>query len=230
MTVLPKAVLAFVLHRRAVGETSMLVTFLTREKGLLRARVRGGRTQSKQGVLEPFVPLWLSLDERASTSYVREVQVQAYWGALPHISVIPGLYLNELLYRFLHPEEDSDLFLLYQNAIQCLMTAQSQGDVESILRRFEWHLLEISGRLVSFTHEAYQDCPIARDQYYQLHPTVGFIRSSMGFLGEEILGMAQGAWEDRAVLKTAKRVMRSLIVEALEGEPIHARALYVGRP
>lgn len=230
MSTSPETVLAFVLHRRAVGETSMLVTFFTREKGLIRARARGGRKQSKQAVLAPFMPLWLYLDRHPSGYYVKDVQIQACWGELPHFAAVPGLYLNELLYRFLHPEEeDNALFVLYEKTIQRLMTVGSQHDMEAILRQFEWHLLALLGHLVSFTHEAYQEQPIQAELHYELYPSTGFVLSSSGFLGQEILAIAEGLWQDTTILKTAKRIMRCLILEALNGAPIHTRELYAGR-
>jgi DNA repair protein RecO (recombination protein O) len=221
---------AFVLHRRVVGETSMQVTFLTREKGLIRARFRGGRRQSKQAVLEPFLPLWLLVDERSSFSYVREAQIRAEFQPMPAFAMISGLYLNELLYRLLHPEEeDGELFILYEKTIQLLVLAQSQRDIEISLREFEWSFLERLGYLVSFRDEANGRAPIVSEQYYQLHPTHGFVSASSGFLGRDILQIAEGLWEDKLVLKTAKSIMRCLIASALNGEPLCTRELYVGR-
>lgn len=222
------AVSAFVLHRRLIGETSMYVTFLTQERGVLKARVQGGRKQSKQAILEPFVPLWLSLDERPSTFYVKAVQVRSAFPSLPGFSVIPGLYLNELLYRFLHPgEEDNVLFFLYEKTLQDLTDAKSAIEVERVLREFEWSLLAHSGCLVSFTHEAYCAFAILPEYYYALHLGLGFVRAETGFLGEHILAIADHRWEDKLVLKSAKRIMRRLIHEALNGAPIHARSLYL---
>ncbi len=219
---------AFVLHRRLIGETSLYVTFLTQEKGLLKARVQGGRKQSKQAILEPFVPLWLVVDERLSHCYVKNVQVREAWGALPPFAVVPGLYLNELLYRFLHPgEEDQQIFSLYHNTLQCLMNAKSACEVEPLLRMFEWNLLKHSGALVSFTHEAYSALAIEPDSYYVLNSGLGFIHAETGFLGQHLLLIAAHHWHDDAVLKTAKRIMRCLIHEALDGAPIHARNLYM---
>ncbi len=69
---------------------------------------------------------------------------------------------------------------------------QSQHDVEAILRQFEWYLLALLGHLVSFTHEAYQDQPIREGRPLCASSCDRFVLSSSGFLGQEILAIAQG--------------------------------------
>ena len=215
------------LHRKDVGETSLQVTFFTQEKGVVRARLKGGRKQSKQAILQPFTPLWLCFDERINGDYLRDVQAIRCTLLLPDLAVIPGLYVNELLYRFLQPHQDEPLlFIAYEKTLQALMLVESQYQVEQVLRRFEWQLLQMLGYLVSFTHEANQQQLICMDAYYQLQPAIGFVRASAGFLGHEIVAIANGSLTDEKILKVAKSVMRQLINNALNGIPIRTREFY----
>lgn len=222
------ALLGFVLHKRATGDTSADVTFFTREKGLLRARATGGRTPKKQALLQPFTPLWLVLDEKRYGHYVRQLEASACMNTLPGQALFAGLYVNELLYHVLQPHQEEDvLFSAYEDVIQHLMAVNdAQTSIEIALRRFEWTLLDVSGYLVSFTTEANSDVPILPHKAYRFVPGAGFLCVNEGFSGAHILAMAADEWRDMSVLKTAKWIMRKAVDHLLDGTPIQTRALY----
>lgn len=219
--------LGFILHQYAVGESSLYVTFFTRERGILKTRIKGGRTPKKKALFQSFIPLWITLQDKATMTYIQQVEIFANPIVLSGSSLFAGLYVNELLYYLLQPaQEEAGLFNLYQNTITQLSHVNSNVMLEGILRQFEWSLLEALGTQVSFTHERDGGLPIEPDECYHFMPGEGFFCASQGLKGEHLLAIAEQNFTQIQVLKTAKWIMRRSIEHLLDGRPIHSRSLY----
>ena len=226
---------AWLLHQKPAKNSTTEVFFLTRERGLVRAFCAGGRSAKKRAILQPFTPLWLMLNERHYGAYVKQVEISAAPQLLMGEHLLSGLYLNELLYRALKPElSDARLFEAYEAALVSLKNAVSRSMIEAALRQFERIFIDVSGYAFSYTDEARSDTAILEDAYYLFLPGEGFSLdlsldkgiSAQSFLGDHILGMHENRWNDTAVLKTAKLIMRRAIDYLLDGESIQTRALY----
>src|ERR1700734_3476910 len=102
---------AWLLHKVPSGESSVRVYFFTKEQGILHCWYKGGRTPKKQAILQPFMPLWLSLDQRREHYYVRQLESLAAPLLLKNIALYSACYINELLYYALKPcDAHPDLF------------------------------------------------------------------------------------------------------------------------
>jgi len=221
------ALLGFVLHHRATGDTSADATFFTRERGLVKARFNSGRTPKKQSMLQPFTPLWLIFDEKKYGYYVRQIEIFSRTCVLIGQTIYAGLYVNELLHHALHPnQEDMDLFLVYEKTIQHLALSPTLSNIECILRRFEWALLESSGTNVSF-FEDIEGSAIIDDRAYHFIPGAGFSPNKQGLCGRHILAIAHDELDRPDVLKTAKLIMRHAIDHLLNGVPVRSRELWL---
>ena len=218
---------AWLLHQRPAKDKTTQVFFLTRERGMVRAFCAGGRSPKKRAILQPFTPLWLTLNERAYGAYVKQVEIAASGQFLTGENLLSGLYLNELLYRALKPDMcDERLFEAYEEALIALQHADNRMKLEIVLRRFEHILIDVSGYQISYAYEARSRQAILEASHYTFLPGEGFILDNEGFSGAHLLAMAEDAWEDSAVLKTAKYIMRRAIDHLLDGEVIQTRALY----
>lgn len=218
---------AYLLHQRDAGETSAQLILFTKEKGLIHARFSGARTQKKRGILQPFMPLWVIIDERSYGAYVKSIEIASYPRLLSHQAMISGLYVNELLYRTMHQHEvEALLFEQYQETLDNLMQANDRFCIERALRCFEWRLIESLGTMVSFVFEADGITPLIETASYQLVPDAGFVLNETGYLGANLFAMAQQKWDDSEVLRTAKHLMRRMIDHQLDGASLEVRALY----
>src|SRR5215204_1975661 len=113
---------ALVLHKQWSGETSALVSFFTREAGLIQCLCKGGRTQKKQAHLQVFTPLWLMVNERYSRHYVHSIESLNPTLRLSGDALFSGFYLNELLYYTLSPlEPEPELFEAYLHTLHALV-------------------------------------------------------------------------------------------------------------
>jgi DNA repair protein RecO (recombination protein O) len=214
---------SWILHRNWSGETSARVVFFTREAGLKQCVCKGGRTPKKQALLQPFMPIWFI----ANRHYVQRIENQSEALQLKGDALFSGLYLNELLNHALEPDEPyPELFDAYSEAIHLLQKADSRMQLEAILRRFEWTLLNTLGYGLILTHDASTSIAIHPESYYQLVLGHGLVKAETGFLGAHLLALSKNNLEDIPILKTAKNLMRMVIHHLLDGVEIQARKLY----
>lgn len=216
-----KALEAWVLHKIPSGDSSLRVTFFTREDGIINCLCRGGRTPKKQAILQSFLPLWLVLDVRKDWYFARQVEVLSADLQLKGDSLFAGLYVNELLYFSLKPiDPQPELFAAYLQIMQGLSGVKDRFAIEILLRRFEWTLLQTCGHGLSFI-------AIKPELTYQYIAGQGFIATESGFPGIDLLALSEGRLEQISVLKTAKLLMRQAIDHLLGGRILKSRSLYV---
>lgn len=219
---------AWVLHKRWSGDTSAQVTFFTREKGLISAFFKGGRTPKKQSLLQTFMPLWLTFDVRHDWHYVRELDTMAPSLQLAGEPLFAALYVNEILCHGVHQLDPCPiLYDAYLQTLQALTLSTQRLDIETVLRRFEWQFLTVCGYPFSLTHEALTSTPIVSESHYDFIAGEGFTLASKGVSGVSILAMSKDNLSDASVLKAAKWIMRRAIDHALDGKRIKSRELYV---
>jgi len=219
---------AWVLHVRKSGETSAEITFFTREKGVVRARYKGGCTPKKQALLQVFTPLWLTLDIRHDWHYVRQLEAVSASISLKDDALFAGLYVNELIYQGLSPLEPSpDFYDAYVHTLQALTLANDRTTIAIFLRRLEWRWLTLCGYQMSLTHDAESKLPIDAGKVYAFIAGDGFVLSNQGFQGAHIIAWANDLLEDTGVLKAVKSIMRRAIDHALDGKPLQTRKLYI---
>lgn len=228
---------AFVLHRRAQGETSLLVTFFTPEFGKLQANVRGVRTRSKastqkQAWLQPFQPL--SIQWQAHSASVDWIYPRSYEPVGPPFLLqarasVCGLYLNELLYRLLQPAMAMDnLYYCYHQTLDALSQADEKNQAW-LLRLFEWDLLVELGYEIPLleTHAAQ---PIDPQAYYRWHESGGWWLSdehdSYAICGDCLHQLAYRRRCDRCGA-ALKRLLRGLLQPHLGTKPLATRQLLI---
>lgn len=222
-----KTIEAWVLHKIWSGDTSARVSFFTRELGIIQCLYKGGRTPKKQALLQPFTPLWVTLTERHERHYAQAVESISPTLQLTGSLLFAGLYINEILYYALSPNYiDATLFDAYLFTLNHLALAKERTGIESLLRRFEWTLLNACGYSFSLTQEARTAHRIVEDTCYQFIAGEGFVEDSKGIPGMHILALAQDNLSEAPYLKSAKIIMRQAIDHLLGGREIKTRALY----
>ncbi|KGP64177.1 DNA recombination protein RecO [Legionella norrlandica] len=223
-----KSLHAWVIHKQWSGDTSARVKFFTKELGLISCLCKGGRTPKKQSLLQSFIPLWVSIEERYNQYYSRTIENTSSMLELEGDSLFSGLYINELLYHALSSDcSDPDLFDAYQLTLNGLASTRERQSIEALLRRFEWALLKACGYAFSFLHEARTEELIIPGAYYQFVPGEGFVLGNdKNIPGEHLLAIAVDNLSEATYLRSAKLIMRQAIDHLLGGREIKTRALY----
>ena len=223
---------AFVLHTRPYRESSLVVEVFSRGHGRLGLIAHGARRPKSRtrGLLQPFTPLLLSWRGRGELPAL--VGAEADGGTLPPTgsAAIVGLYLNELLLRFVHRHDpEPGLFDHYRATIGRIIR---EGDPEPILRIFEKGLLEAVGFALELEREVDSGTAIAPDKRYRYTPNSGprpwTSDGSPGVCvsGATLLALAHEQMVDPHTLREAKHLMRSIIDEHCGGRPLVSRELW----
>lgn len=226
----------FILHSAPFRETSLLLELFTREYGRLGAIARGVRSARRNNNLsmsrlQPFNNLLLSLHGRRDLRHLVAADPEGTRYDLQGKSLYCGFYLNEILIRLL-PKMDAypDLFDYYQQAMELMAIS---NNVEPILRRFERFMMESIGYGFSWTKTAFDAESICKEKIYRFVPNAGFLPvrakdSSYCFIGEQILAIAEGNFDNAETLRVAKKIMRNTIQFHLGSRYLQSRKLFVG--
>lgn len=224
---------ALVLHRRAFGDTSLLIEAFVMGRGRLAAVARGARrgTGRRAALLQPFQPLWLGLVGRGEVCTLTRVEAADRAFALAGQTLACAFYLNELLLRLLPREEPQDaLFAFYHAALARLSLAP---EPDSVLRHFELRLLAELGYGVMLDRECDHVTPIRPEGLYWFDEAHGGLRPAapetqeMRLAGTTLLALARG--EDLSTVaarREARWLSRRLLAPHLGSRPLRSRELY----
>ena len=225
---------AYVLHGRPYRDTSLLLEAFTAEHGRISLVARGARRRSRGGssgaLLQPFIPLLLSFSGRAELKTLTATEAAAPAVPLGGDRLFSALYLNELLSRLLHRNDPHpELFAAYGEALQALAAA---GQLEAVLRRFEFRLLDELGYHLDCAVDGHSGEAVREECWYTYHADHGLVvRSGAGnpsqpaFSGADLLLIAAGQYEGEA-RHAARRLMRQVLAVHLGSAPLKSRELF----
>lgn len=219
-----EATAAYVLHARPYRETSLLIDLLTLEHGLVSVVARGARKPGSRlrPCLQPFQLLQVGWQGRSELKSLRMAEATEVGAMLQGRSLLCGLYLNELVQRLLSPfDPQPRVFVLFRYALNELKLAT---DIEGALRTFERQLLEQLGFAL--------DCSsVAAERCYEWRPDAGLrpCDSGAGIPGDHLIAIEHDRYEDPAVRRSAKRLMRVRLAELLGDRPLRSRELFLKR-
>lgn len=218
------AAAAYVLHSRPYRETSLLVDLLTLEHGKVSVVARGARKPGSRlrSTLQPFQSLQVGWQGRTDLKTLCMAEPVESLLMLQGKSLLCGLYLNELLQRLLRPfDSHPRLFVYFRYALNELRLGQ---DLEGALRTFERQLLEQLGF-------ALDTRSLQPGLSYRLDPERGLIvcNRADAYPAEHLQAIAEDHYDDPAVRRSAKRLMRNRLTPLLGDRPLHSRELFLKR-
>jgi DNA repair protein RecO (recombination protein O) len=211
-----EAASAFVLHRRAFQETSVILDVLTAEHGRISLLAKGVRTSGKTNrgaILQPFGQIEIDYQGRGEMPLLTRAEVVGSTLSLRGEALLCGLYLNELIVTLLAKgEAHPRVFASYQNTLR-----QLHGELAHwSMRMFEIHLLEELGYGLDF-RIGMDHLPIAANRRYTLIPDTGFAPAvNGGFSGAAISAIGeQRPPESAATLREVRNLTRQLLLPHL---------------
>lgn len=220
---------AYVLHRRAWRDTSLIVELFTERGGRIAGVARGARSPRSPmfGLAEPFRALEVAWTRRGEMATLTGMEPLEHSMRLSGRALWCGLYANELL-LVLTPRDDPEpaLFGAYRALLPELDRPDCQGRA---LRRFELRLLEALGVAPSLSECVATGEAVRAEGRYRVDPVAGpspVAAGEQGFSGALLLALAErDAWppgEDAAAL----RLMRQLIEFQLDGRRLRTPSLF----
>ncbi len=217
---------AYLLHRHAFRDASVIAEFVTRDFGRLALIVRGHGKGSRR-CLDVFSPLLVSFSRRRELGTLHTLEPAGPAPKLVQEAVFCGYYANELLIRMTHRDEPvPELFAAYQALLETL--AAGEDDLRG-LRLFEKRLLEILGYGRDLTREWQSGRPLDPAGNYRVVPEQGpepvaaGVRDGNVFVGSSLLSLAREELADQTALRDARRLLRMSLDYYLDGRPLKSR-------
>lgn len=225
--------IAFVLHRYAYRESSMIIEIFSRDYGRLSLIAKGARRPASifRGVLQSFVPLSLGWTGKSEIKTL--VQVDWVGGVTPLSGelLLSAFYLNELLLRFL-PKEDPHP-VLFDAYVASITELSENKHLAYTLRVFERVLLRESGYGRAFIAEEINLNEIENESEYVFDPQCGWkkVEKTDPKAWPRITGYALKdviSEKDNNVRSAAqsRNLMRFLLDYYLEGRSLKTRQLF----
>ena len=221
---------AWLLHHRPFRDSSQILDILSRDHGRLAVVAKGSRgAKSKlRGILRPFLPLQLSWVIRSDLGTLTGAELDGAPLSLSGDALLSGYYVNELILKLLHRHDPQpEIFVTYGKTIERLA---GNNEVAEHLRRFEIELLRMLGYALNLDHDTQTKEPLRSRQHYEYRAAEGPVPISdrgragpMVFTGAELDAIQQQQFADRAVLKNAGTLLRSVIAYHLDGKELKSR-------
>ncbi|WP_301289423.1 DNA repair protein RecO [Natronocella acetinitrilica] len=225
---------AYVLHRRAYRETSLLIELLSPSRGRVGVVARGARGPKSRwrGTLEPFQSLFVSLGGRGELATLRRAEPAGRRLTLPAERLASAFYVNELIMRLLRRNDPAaEVFAAYAEVVGGLV--DSTRDEAQLLRCFELQLLRLLGYGLSLEQTALGQ-PVDPAAWYRYRPEVGLEAATGNAAdvcrGDAVLALIAGDPVDPGLYRQARRITAAALAPLLGHRPLESRRLQRSRP
>lgn len=226
---------AYILHRRAFKESSVVMECFSRQGGWISLVGRGAkRARSRfDALLQPFILIEMEWGGRGDLKTLYKAESKMLLPILKQEKLIVGLYLNELLVRLLQRADPHPLlFDFYHTTLQKLTLLSEDFEIQKALRQFEVQLLSELGYGLGFESDT-KGYPISLDLLYSYDPKIGIYEIAEGSIqegcivsGAALLALQQNDYPSEMVLREAKKLMRFILGCYLGNKPLETRKLY----
>lgn len=224
---------AYLLHRRAYRESSLLLEVFTQDDGRVGLVAKGarGRKSSNKSLLQPFHPLLISSRGRGELTTLTSVELQSRGCHLSGNRLVCGFYANELLMRLMvrndpHPQ----LFSSYRDLI---LDLESLEDFDVSLRYFEKNLLDELGYGLNLDHDVQTGEGIKAKSLYRYVVEEGPVEilekgaKSITVSGETLINLKNQNLTTESNCSEAKYLLRMVLSHYLGSVPLRSRELLI---
>lgn len=218
---------AFILHRRAYRDTSLLLEVFAREHGRVGLVARGARRPKGRwrGLLEPTQRLRLSWSGRGELATLTDAEPDAR-RVLAGENLYAAFYAAELVLRL---TARSDPHPALFDGLDALLAALAGPAAPGpALRLFERDLLAEIGYGVPLAYETEQGHPVRAEHWYVYHPAHGLRpgeragTDEVAVPGAVLQALAVGDLSDPGHARGAKRLLAAALAPHLGGRPLRS--------
>lgn len=221
---------AFLIHRRAFKDSSLLLDFFTQEHGNIRLVGRGLRKSKTP--LQMFQQMKISFSGRGELKTLSHWEVDDEPRCLQGEVLILGMYANELIARLIQAHDPHiDLFKVYRAFISTIIHLEAQQRHWS-LRLFENALLSELGYGYDLEIDTNGN-NIVQTNYYAYQLQSGFVCSDTGKISGNTIGRMLEPdvlnAPDAEQLKQCRDLNRARLQLLLGDKPLQSRSLFFTR-
>jgi len=224
----PESHTAYILHRRAYRETSLLVELFTEDAGRVGVVARGARKPRRGGTpLEPFRPLQVGWGGRGELRSLYGAEALGAPAGLRGEALYLGFYLNELLLRLC---ARLDPYPRVFGAYRETLAALAHGGRDQSLRLFEAGLLRELGLAPDWGRCGGCGAAVAPEQSYGWEPEIGVVCAACTggprpFSGRAVRSLTGEEGADQSERREARDLMRTALAPHLGPRPLASREL-----
>ncbi len=223
---------AFVLHRRPFSESSLLVDAFSRDYGRVALLAKGARRLKSpyRALLQCFHPLSVGWSGKRELLTLTQAESSSPAITMRGKCLMCAWYANELLTRFLHRGDPHER--LFDAYTTLLLNLGSRSNSEWALRLFEKALLRDVGYGLVLDHEVAESRPIEPETTYKYVPDSGPIEADLEnsrgipLQGQTLLALHHETMPADIYQREAKRLIRVLLFNHLEGRLLRSRAVF----
>ena len=218
---------AFLIHRRAYRDNSLLLDFLTLEHGKIRLIGRGVR-QARANI-QMFQHLRISYAGKGELKTLSHWEVDDVPRRIKGERLILCMYVNELIARLIHEyDPHPKIFDLYQQFVT-QMNDLDQPHQYWLLRIFENKFLSELGYGLDYATDINGDL-IQTDKNYNYQPQLGFSQQADGKISGNLLNLLLserlGEAPNEQQLKVCRNLNRQRLNVLLGNKPLKSRVLF----
>ena len=218
---------SYILHTKPYRETSMLVYALTEQHGIVHMVSKGARKKGNNN-LQPFTKMYLSWSGRGDLVSLNKIEHESSNYTSNFRAQVQCFYLHELIMKLIPSMSPApELFHLYESSLREMI--QDPRD-ESVLRRFEIHLLAIIGHPLQLRFDYVNDQEIVKDALYRYDSDMGPTQvvdpgKHWNIVSGALLSDLENNNFSKENLPSAKIFLRGMMQHYLQGKPLMARRL-----
>lgn len=222
---------AFVLHRRAYRESSLLLDLLTRDFGRVGAVARGARGSGRgqRFCCQPLGALLVSWSGRGELKTLTAVERSGNAAEIGGERLYSALYVNEILVRLL-PQHDAHP-LLFDAYTRLLAELPGTANLEACLRGFELLLLKELGYGIEFDRDAANGAVLEPSGQYVYVPEQGFSSVAAGaqhaYPGWVLEAIGRADFSDPLTRRHARQLVREAMALLLGERPLRSREFFL---
>ena len=218
---------SYILHTRPYRETSMLVSALTEQYGIVHMISKGARKKGSNN-LQPFTKMYLSWSGKGDLVSLNKIEHECSSYTSNFRAQVQCFYMHELIIKLIPTMSPApELFHLYESSLKSMIKRPRD---EKILRQFEIQLLTIMGHPLQMEFDYISDEHIKDDSIYRYDPDMGptLVTSSSDrwniVTGILLNQLSMNIFSDEN-LPQAKKFLRGIMQHYLHGKPLMARRL-----
>ena len=223
---------AFILHRRAYRDTSLLIEFFTLNNGRISTIAKGAKRSksSLRSSLQSFQPLLITCRGKRELQTLTQVELQSPFANIHGGYLAWAFYTNELLFRLLERQEPYPQ--LFNHYTQLLRNLAENTITEQSLRLFECDLLTELGYGLQLHHDTNHQA-LDANSYYLVIPQQAPQRTNAALVnkriyrGSSLLALRARNLTQQPALADAKRLLRDALQHLLGDKPLKSRELLI---
>lgn len=221
----------YVVHRKRLRETSLVLQIYTRSHGRFGVVARGasGSRKGNHPHYTEFVPYALAWSGRSELPLLVRAEPSGRPHRLEGERLFSAMYVNELIMRLVHRGEGDEAgYDAYERALQALA---GDAPIEPALRCFEVGLLDSCGYAMELACTADTGSALDAETPYHYVPERGPVTGTPPVPHRRITGgtlqaLAGDAPWTPTRLREAKGLMRFILHHHLGGRALAARELF----